>query len=49
MAKIISTVKYPVSVKYDGQTIIVSPNESINIKNSELLPAKLPAGLILKK
>ena len=25
MAKIISTVKYPVRVKYDGQTIIVSP------------------------
>lgn len=46
MAKIISTVNYPVKVKYDGQTIIVSPNETIKINNPELLPATLPTGLI---
>jgi len=47
MVKIISTVKYPVKIKYDGKTIIVSPNETITIKNPELLPAEIPAGLIL--
>lgn len=45
MTKLISTVNYPITVKYNGQTIIVSPNETINIKKPELLPAVLPAGI----
>jgi len=45
MTKIISTVNYPVSVKYNGQTIVVSPSETIKINNPELLPAVLPAGI----
>jgi len=49
MTKLVSTVNYPVTVKYDGQTIVVSPNETINIKNPELLPASLPAGVVLIK
>ncbi len=47
MTKLISMVNYPVMVKYDGQTIVVSPNETIQIKHKDLLPGKLPAGLIL--
>lgn len=47
MAKIISTVNYPVKVKYDGATIVVSPNEALSIKKPELLPGSLPTGLIL--
>lgn len=48
MKKLISTVNYPIPVKYDGDTIIVSPNEVINIKKPNLLPAKLPAGIVLQ-
>ena len=47
MTKIISTVNYPISVKYNGKTIVVSPNESINIQNPEFLPATLPVGIVL--
>ena len=49
MAKLISTAKFPIRVKYDGQTIVVSPGERLNIKNPELLPGKLPNGLVLQK
>ena len=49
MAKLISMVKYPVIVKYDGQNIVVSPGEKINIKKPELLPGDLPSGLVLQK
>ena len=49
MARLISTAKYPIRVKYDGQTIVVSPGEKLNIKNPELLPGKLPAGLVLQE
>lgn len=48
MKKLISTVNYPISVKYDGNTIVVSPNEVLKIKKPNLLPAKLPAGLVLQ-
>jgi hypothetical protein len=49
MSKLISTVNYPITVKYDGQAVVVSPHESINIKRPELLPADLPAGIVLIK
>lgn len=49
MSKLISMVKFPISVTYNGQTIVVSPGEKLNIKNDELLPGKLPDGLVLQK
>ena len=49
MGKLISTVKYPVTVTYDGSAIVVSPGEKLNIKNVELLPTDLPVGLVLIK
>lgn len=49
MGKLISTVRFPVTVQYNGEMIVVSPSEKINIKNIELLPKDLPAGLILIK
>ncbi len=48
MGKIISTVKYPITVQYNGESIVVSPGEKIKIKNVELLGA-LPSGLVLIK
>lgn len=49
MARLISVSKTPVRVKYDGQMIVVSPGEKINIKNPELLPGNLPKGLVLQE
>lgn len=49
MAKLISIAKYPITVTYDGEKIVVSPGEKLNIKNSELLPGVLPNGLVLKR
>ena len=48
MGKLISTVKHPVTIKYNGQNVVVSPGEKLNIKNTEQL-AELPAGLVLIK
>lgn len=47
MAKLISTVKFPVIVKYDGEEIVVSPRETIKNVDVNKLPGKLPAGLTL--
>jgi len=49
MAKLISRAKFPINVKYDGNNMVVSPGEKVNIKKPELLPAELPAGLVLLK
>jgi len=48
MGKIISTVKYPVTIQYNGKSIVVSPGAKLNIKRVELLGA-VPAGLVLQK
>ena len=49
MAKLISTVKFPVVVAYGEESIVVSPGEKLKIKDVGLLPAELPAGLVLIK
>jgi len=49
MSKLISIAKFPITITYDGDKIVVSPGETLNIKNSELLPGALPNGLVLKK
>ena len=49
MGKLISTAKHPITVQYNGQKIIVSPGEKLNIRKVELLPAELPAGIVLIK
>ena len=49
MGKLISTAKHPIAVQYNGKKIIVSPGEKLKIKKIELLPAELPAGLVLIK
>lgn len=48
MGKIISTVKYPITIQYNGQSIVVSPGARLNIKKVELLGV-IPAGLVLQK
>jgi len=45
MAKLISTVNYPVTVKYDGSVIVVSPRETIKKIDKNKLPGSLPKGL----
>jgi len=47
MTKLISTVNKPVTVKYDGEEIVVSPRETIKNIDANKLPGKLPAGLSL--
>jgi hypothetical protein len=49
MIRLISTAKFPIRVKYDGQIIVVSPGERLKLKNEELLPGKLPDGLVVQK
>lgn len=47
MAKLVSTVNYPVTVKYDGGEIVVSPREVIKKIDVDKLPGSLPKGLKL--
>lgn len=47
MTKLVSTVKIPVTVKYDGEEIVVSPRETIKHVDVNKLPGKLPVGLTL--
>ncbi len=48
MGKIISTVRYPITVQYNGESIVVSPGAKLKIKNTELLGV-LPSGIVLIK
>ena len=48
MGKIISTVKYPITVQYDGESMVVSPGAKLKIKNIKLLGV-LPSGIVLIK
>ena len=48
MGKLISTVKYPVTIQYNGESIVVSPGAKLNIKKVELLGV-IPTGLVLQK
>jgi len=45
MAKLVSTVNYPVTVNYDGSVIVVSPREVIKKIDENKLPGTLPKGL----
>ena len=45
MARLVSTVNFPVTVKYDGSEIVVSPREVIKRIDTNKLPGSLPKGL----
>lgn len=47
MANLVSTVKFPVNVKYNGEEMVVSPRETIKNIDSSKLPGVLPRGLAL--
>jgi len=49
MGTLISTVNYPVTVKYDGESMVVSPRAKLKIEKLSLLQGNLPKGLIIKK
>lgn len=46
--KLISRLNYPVEIKYNNESIILSPKAKLSIKDKELL-GELPQGVMVKE
>ena len=47
MKKLVSVVNYPITISYNGESIVVSPRQVIKNVDPEKLGEKLPNGIKL--